>query len=149
MPTKPTHLSMGDVVGVIAPASAPADPKNIDRSLTRLEELGFKPKPARNLRKRWGFLAGSDRERAGDLMKMFADREVKAIFCLRGGYGTARLLPLLDYDLIRSHPKILIGYSQIQKAPCGFRGAKPITVPCIRTFGLIGLFKEGQDGCCA
>jgi muramoyltetrapeptide carboxypeptidase len=118
MPTKPTHLSMGDVVGVIAPASAPADPKNIDRSLTRLEELGFKPKPARNLRKRWGFLAGSDRERAGDLMKMFADREVKAIFCLRGGYGTARLLPLLDYDLIRSHPKILIGYSDITSVHC-------------------------------
>jgi muramoyltetrapeptide carboxypeptidase len=51
-------------------------------------------------------------------MKMFADREVKAIFCLRGGYGTARLLPLLDYDLIRSHPKILIGYSDITSVHC-------------------------------
>ena len=118
MPTKPTHLSSGDVIGVVAPASAPADPKDIDRSLARLEDLGFKPRPAPNLRKRWGFLAGSDRDRAGDLMRMFTDRHVKAIFCLRGGYGAGRLLPLLDYDLIRSHPKILIGYSDITSLHC-------------------------------
>jgi len=118
MPTKPTHLDAGDIIGVIAPASAPANPKNIERSLARLEELGFRAKPAPNLRKRWGFLAGSDRDRAGDLMKMFADRNVKAIFCLRGGYGTARLLPRLDYDFIRSHPKILIGYSDITSLHC-------------------------------
>src|SRR5436190_4818752 len=113
MLVKPGRLSLGDTIGVVAPASAPADPKNIDRGLARLEELGFKPKPAPHLRKRRGFLAGSDRERAGDLMKMFSDRKVKAILCLRGGYGTGRLLSLLDYALIRSHPKILVGYSDI------------------------------------
>ena len=118
IPLKPERLNPGDIIGVIAPASAPADPKNIERGLSRLEELGFKPKPAPNLRKRWGFLAGSDRDRAGDLMKMFADRSVKAIFCLRGGYGTARLLPLLDYGLIRSTPKILLGYSDITSLHC-------------------------------
>jgi len=118
MPFKPARLNPGEIIGVIAPASAPADPKNIERGLSRLQELGFKPKPAPNLLKRWGFLAGSDRDRAGDLMKMFADRTVKAILCLRGGYGTARLLPLLDYDLIRSHPKILIGYSDITSLHC-------------------------------
>jgi muramoyltetrapeptide carboxypeptidase len=115
---KPPHLSYGDTIGVVAPASATADPKNIERALDRLEQLGFKPKPAPNLRKRWGFLAGPDRDRAGDLMRMFADAKVKAIFCLRGGYGTARLLPLLDYDLIRAHPKILIGYSDITSLHC-------------------------------
>jgi muramoyltetrapeptide carboxypeptidase len=118
MPFKPERLNPGEIIGVIAPASAPANPKNIERGLARLEELGFKPKPAPNLLKRWGFLAGSDRDRAGDLMKMFSDRRVKAIFCLRGGYGTARLLPLLDYDRIRSHPKILIGYSDITSLHC-------------------------------
>lgn len=118
MPIKPQRLVPGDTIGVIAPASAPADPSNIDRALSRLEDLGFKPKPARNLRKRWGFLAGSDRDRAADLMSMFADPKVKAIFCLRGGYGTARLLPLLDYELIRTHPKILIGYSDITSLHC-------------------------------
>jgi muramoyltetrapeptide carboxypeptidase len=118
MPIKPEHLNLGDTIGIVAPASAPADPKNIERALAKLQELGFKPKPAPNLRKRWGFLAGSDRERAGDLMEMFIDPKVKAIFCLRGGYGTARLLALLDYALIRSHPKILMGYSDITSLHC-------------------------------
>ena len=118
MPIKPPRLAYGDTIGVIAPASAPADQNNIERALGKLEHFGFKPKPAPNLRKRWGFLAGSDRDRAGDLMRMFADPKVKAIFCLRGGYGTARLLPLLDYDLIRAHPKILIGYSDITSLHC-------------------------------
>ena len=58
MPTKPRRLSFGDTIGVIAPASAPPDPKAIDRSLAVLEQLGFKPKLAPNVRKRWGFLAG-------------------------------------------------------------------------------------------
>jgi muramoyltetrapeptide carboxypeptidase len=120
MPTKPDRLNSGDTVGIVAPASAPADPKNIDRSIAVLERLGFKPKLAPNVRQRWGFLAGSDRDRAGDLMKMFADRKVKAIFCVRGGYGTARLLPLLDYRTIRANPKILIGYSDITSLHCAF-----------------------------
>ena len=120
MPIKPPRLNYGDTVGIIAPASAPPDPKAIDRSIEVLERLGFKPKLARNARKRWGFLAGSDRERAGDLMKMFLDRKVNAIICVRGGYGTARLLPLLDYDQIRANPKILVGYSDITSLHCAF-----------------------------
>src|SRR5205085_109159 len=64
------------------------------------------------------FLAGSDRERAGDLMQMFGNPEVKAIVCLRGGYGTARLLDLLDYNLIRANPKIFVGYSDITSLHC-------------------------------
>ena len=120
MPTKPDRLNYGDTIGIVAPASAPPDPKNIDRSVAVLERLGFKPKLAPNVRKRWGFLAGSDRDRAGDLMKMFADRKVKAIICVRGGYGTARLLPLLDYRTIRANPKIFIGYSDITSLHCAF-----------------------------
>jgi muramoyltetrapeptide carboxypeptidase len=117
---KPQRLNYGDTVGIIAPASAPPDPKNIDRSVAVLERLGFRPKLAANVRKRWGFLAGSDRERAGDLMKMFTDRKVKAVICVRGGYGTSRLLPLLDYRAIRAHPKILVGYSDITSLHCAF-----------------------------
>jgi len=120
MPTKPDRLHYGDTIGIIAPASAPPDPQNIDRSVAALERLGFKPKLAPNVRQRWGFLAGSDRDRAGDLMKMFADRKVKAILCVRGGYGTARLLPLLDYRVIRANPKIFIGYSDITSLHCAF-----------------------------
>ena len=120
MPIKPQRLNYGDTIGIIAPASAPPDPKNIERSVAVLERLGFKPKLAPNVRKRWGFLAGNDRERASDLMKMFTDRKVKAIICLRGGYGTSRLLPLLDYSAIRANPKIFVGYSDITSLHCAF-----------------------------
>jgi muramoyltetrapeptide carboxypeptidase len=118
MPTKPNCLNYGDTIGILAPASAPPDPKSIDRSVAVLESLGFKTKLAPNVRQRWGFLAGSDRDRASDLMGMFANHKVKAIVCVRGGYGASRLLPLLDYATIRAHPKILIGYSDITSLHC-------------------------------
>ncbi|HEX5220810.1 MAG TPA: LD-carboxypeptidase, partial [Verrucomicrobiae bacterium] len=92
---RPRHLSPGDTLGIVAPASAPPDPAAIDRGVAALEKLGYRVKLASNVRKRLGFLAGTDQERAEDLMEMFADREVKAILCVRGGYGTPRLLPLL------------------------------------------------------
>jgi len=118
MLTRPKRLEPGDTIGIVAPASAPPDPKNLDRAVPVLQKSGFRVKLAPNVRRRWGFLAGSDRERAGDLMRMFTDRRVKAIVCLRGGYGTARLLPLLDYQAIRSNPKILVGYSDITSLHC-------------------------------
>jgi muramoyltetrapeptide carboxypeptidase len=118
MPTKPARLKNGDTLGVVAPASAPANPKNIDLALAALERLGFKARPATNLRKRWGFLAGTDRERADDLMEAFGDNTINGIICLRGGYGTARLLPLLDYETIQLNPKIFIGYSDITSLHC-------------------------------
>jgi muramoyltetrapeptide carboxypeptidase len=120
MPILPERLNCGDTVGIIAPASAPPDPKNIDCSVAALEQLGFKPKLAPQVRRRWGFLAGSDRDRAADLMKMFCDRKVKAIICVRGGYGSARLLPRLDYQAIRANPKIFVGYSDITSLHCAF-----------------------------
>src|SRR6266705_4224797 len=120
MPIKPPRLSQGDTIGIVAPASAPIDPKAIDRSVKVLQRLGFKVRLGRHLRKRRGFLAGSDDERVGDLMSMFRDHEVKAILCVRGGYGTARLLPLLDYKAIRANPKIFIGYSDITSLHCAF-----------------------------
>jgi len=120
MPVKPERLQHGETVALLAPASAPPGPGLIDRSVAALEKLGFKVKLSRHVRKRRGFLAGTDRERADDLMQMFADRKVKAIFCVRGGYGTARLLPLLDYRVIRQNPKIFVGYSDITSLHCAF-----------------------------
>jgi muramoyltetrapeptide carboxypeptidase len=119
-PLKPRRLNPGDTIGIIVPASAPPKPAAIDRSVEVLESLSFKVKLAPNVRKRWGFLAGSDRDRASDLMKMFSDRRVSAIICVRGGYGTARLLPLLDYQVIRANPKIFVGYSDITSLHCAF-----------------------------
>jgi muramoyltetrapeptide carboxypeptidase len=115
---KPERLRFGDTVGIVAPASAPPDPETIDRSVAALQKPGFRVQLAQHARKRFGFLAGSDRERAGDLMRMFADPKVKAILCVRGGYGTARLLQLLDYQTIRQNPKILVGHSDITSLHC-------------------------------
>lgn len=119
-PLRPRHLSPGDTIGIIAPASAPPDPRKVDRAVAVLEQLGFKTRLAPNVHKRLGFLAGTDRERAADLMRMFTDRRVAAVICVRGGYGTARLLPLLDYRVIRAHAKILVGYSDITSLHCAF-----------------------------
>jgi muramoyltetrapeptide carboxypeptidase len=115
---KPERLRVGDTVAIVAPASAPPDPQNIDRSVAAIETLGFKPRLAPNVRKRKGFLAGTDRERAADLVKMFTAPDVRAILCLRGGYGTSRLIPLLDFAVLRRNPKILIGYSDITSLHC-------------------------------
>jgi muramoyltetrapeptide carboxypeptidase len=110
---KPARLNLGDTIGIIAPASAPPDPKAVDRAAEAIERFGFKPRLGRHVRLRLGFLAGGDRERATDVMQMFVDKKVKAIICLRGGYGCSRILDRLDYDLIRANPKILAGYSDI------------------------------------
>jgi muramoyltetrapeptide carboxypeptidase len=115
---KPPRLSFGDIVAIVAPASAPPDPAAIDRSVVALERLGFVPRLGANVRGRNGFLAGSDAERVADLMGAFGDPAVKAIICLRGGYGTARLLPQLDYSSIRQNAKVLIGYSDITTLHC-------------------------------
>ena len=115
---KPRRISPGDIVGIIAPASAPPDPKAVDQAAEALERFGFRTKLAKNVRARLGFLAGSDRDRAADIMQMFMDKKVKAIICLRGGYGSARLLDRLDFDVIRRNPKILSGYSDITTLHC-------------------------------
>ena len=118
---KPRRLRLGDTIGIIAPASASANPDGYARSAAALEQLGFKPKLSPNVRQRWGFLAGTDAERAADLMSMFTDDEVKGIICLRGGYGSARILPLLDFAVIRRHPKVFVGYSDITSLHCALR----------------------------
>ena len=117
---RPRHLAPGDTLGIVAPASAPPDPAAIDRGVGALEKLGYRVKLAPNVHQRLGFLAGTDQERADDLMGMFTDPEVRGILCVRGGYGTPRLLPLLDYKAIRKNPKIFVGYSDITALHCAF-----------------------------
>lgn len=110
---RPVPLRPGDTVGIVAPASPPRIPEMVDRALAAVERLGYRGRLGRHVRNRHGFLAGSDEERAEDLMRMFLDDEVRAIFCLRGGYGSGRLLHLLDYKCIQNHPKIFVGYSDL------------------------------------
>ena len=109
----PPRLATGDAIGLVAPASPPEKPEIIDEVVGRFAALGFKIKPGKNLRNRDGYLAGSDEQRAADINTFFADPKVKAIFALRGGYGSCRILPLLDYKTIRANPKPFVGYSDI------------------------------------
>lgn len=110
---KPKRLKSGDTIGLIAPASNVWQDEDIYFATDILKSFGFKVKHSKNLFKRYGYLAGQDKERADDVNAMFADKIVDGIFCIRGGYGTTRMLPYVDYDLVKKNPKALIGYSDI------------------------------------
>ncbi|MCD6385352.1 LD-carboxypeptidase [Candidatus Sumerlaeota bacterium] len=110
---KPQRLKKGDTIGVVVPASPPSEEQVFDKSQQVLEGLGYRVIFGSHCRRRWGFLAGSDDERLADLEEMFANPEVQAVFCLRGGWGTARLLRALDFDIIRHNPKVFVGFSDI------------------------------------
>jgi len=109
---KPKRLAKGDTVGVIAPASG-LSAEDFDKALQNLADLGFKTKVGKHARRKTGFLAGTDKERLEDLHWAFSDKEIDAVWCVRGGYGISRLLPAVDYNLIKKNPKIFIGYSDV------------------------------------
>jgi muramoyltetrapeptide carboxypeptidase len=109
---KPKRLSAGDTIGLIAPAGY-ADDDEYNEAVQNIESLGFKVKPGKNVRQRYLYLAGTEKQRVDDIHWAFGDKEIKAVWCLRGGYGITRLLPDLDFALIRKNPKIIIGYSDI------------------------------------
>lgn len=109
---KPRSLSKGDTIAVIAP-SGYVDYDRIMRAKNYFENKGYKIKLGENLFKTERYLAGSDEERVSDLHKAFLDNEVNAVLCARGGYGAIRLIKLIDFDMIRNHPKIFCGYSDI------------------------------------
>lgn len=109
---RPKKLKQGDLVGVVAPAG-PVDPEQLEAGLGVIRGMGFQPVPGRFVTDRKHFLAGEDADRADDLMVMFQNPEIKAIFCARGGYGVNRILPLLDPKIIRKNPKVVVGSSDI------------------------------------
>ncbi|WP_295799816.1 LD-carboxypeptidase [uncultured Microbulbifer sp.] len=110
---RPKRLEKGMTVGLVTPASNVWEDEDIHFAKDVVKSLGFRVKEGQNLYQRTQYLAGPDAARAQDFNAMFADPEVDAVFCLRGGYGTPRILPLLDYDNIRRNPKVLLGYSDI------------------------------------
>lgn len=109
---RPTRLMKQDTVGIIAPAS-PVEQAELERALPFLESLGLRWTFGNSLFAQHGYLAGSDEERLADVHAMFENPQVKAIFCARGGYGSARFADQLDMELIRRNPKIFWGFSDI------------------------------------
>lgn len=114
----PKAIKKGDLVGLISPSSATADRMQFTFAKEALEALGFEVKLGENLENRYGYLAGTDRERAEDLNRMFSDTAVKAVICIRGGSGASRILDLIDYTSIAQNPKPILGYSDITALHC-------------------------------
>lgn len=110
---KPRRLQKGDLIGLVAPASPPSAEEKIESGVRYLEQLGYRVKLAAHVRGGRGYLAGTDEDRAADFNGMVRDKAVKAIFALRGGYGTPRILRMIDYRTLRANPKIIVGYSDI------------------------------------
>lgn len=109
---RPPRLKPGDTIGIVAPAG-PFDPDKFMKGKTVLESMGFQTFFNEDIFQKHGFLAGSDIQRADQVNRMFADPTVQAIVCARGGYGSMRILSFLDFETIRTHPKIFLGFSDI------------------------------------
>lgn len=121
----PRPLQPGDTVALTAPSS-PVPAPNLEAAVKSVELLGLHPLVMPSCREHHGYMAGTDAQRAADLNEAFSRTDIAGIFCLRGGFGAMRLLPLLDFDMIRQNPKPLIGYSDITalhtavNKQCGF-----------------------------
>jgi muramoyltetrapeptide carboxypeptidase len=122
---KPPALRKGDLIGVVAPAGA-VKVDDLNAGINRLEELGYRTLIGRSLYRSARYLAGPDADRAADVMAMFENPEVRAVVAARGGYGTSRVIPLLDPKIIERSPKIFVGSSDVTlllhflRTACGF-----------------------------
>jgi muramoyltetrapeptide carboxypeptidase len=126
-PIKPPRLRPGDTVGIIEPASASDDAFDVQLVEEMIRAMGLVPKRWAKVKTRFGYFSGPDADRAAEINAMFADKDVRGIFCVRGGWGAARTLPMLDYGVIRANPKMLIGYSDITALHMGVQARTGLT----------------------
>ncbi len=103
-------LQPGDYIGIVTPSS-PMFPGRLENGIKFIEQLGLKAKVGKHIHDSDRFLAGTDKDRAADMMQFFLDDDVKVIMASGGGYGSQRLLPYLDFDVIAENPKPVIGFS--------------------------------------
>lgn len=110
---RPPRLRPGDTVGLISPSTPVTDPDLLQKAARTIEYFGWRAKWGRGVGRKSGYFGSSVEERVDDLHAMFADPSVKAVFAIRGGYGSSQMLDKIDYELIRRNPKIFAGYSDI------------------------------------
>lgn len=135
----PKPLHPGDTIAVIGVSGCVHDDNRealVRESMRKLEALGFRVRLDDTAFAQWGYLSGTDEERAGAMNRAFADDTVDGVWCVKGGYGCIRLLDLIDWDMIAAHPKAFIGYSDITTLHtvlherchlCTFHGPMPKT----------------------
>lgn len=144
----PRRVGPGARIGVVAPSS-PIRYEKLEAGVAALQGLGFKVEVAPHVYDRWGYLAGLDHARAADLTEMFRNDDIDAIICARGGYGAARMVEMVDWSVVRDHPKVFVGYSDITilhlaaekfadlatfHGPMVTTFASPIGNACLRSF---------------
>ncbi|MEJ5287419.1 MAG: Muramoyltetrapeptide carboxypeptidase [Candidatus Kapaibacterium sp.] len=110
---KPKALKTNDTVGIVAPGTAVPSPDDLFRANEIIFKLGLRAKFGKSISKGTNYRTRTVQERLDDLMEMFLDSDVRAIFCIRGGYGSGQLLDKIDYSIVRNNPKIFLGYSDI------------------------------------
>ncbi len=110
---KPFALKRGDSVAITSPAGAIWDQQQVETFSNILKGFGFKIVFGKTLTEKFGYFAGTDELRANELNNFFGDASIKGIFCMKGGWGCARLLDKIDYDLIKKNPKVFVGFSDI------------------------------------
>jgi len=108
----PSKLAPGDTIGIIAPA-AHFDKVRFQKGVEVLESMGFRVNIPDDVFAQSGYFAGTDKQRADILNYLFENDSIKAIACARGGFGSIKILPFLDLDIIRNHPKIFVGFSDV------------------------------------
>ncbi|MFJ8087586.1 LD-carboxypeptidase [Lysinibacillus sp. NPDC095746] len=111
------HLQKGDTVGLVA-LSSQAQPEKLGDAIAFLEELGLNYIIGNTIQAKHDYLAGNDEERLADFHEMVRNPEVKAIFCVKGGYGSARIAEKIDYGLLEENPKIFWGFSDLTYLHC-------------------------------
>lgn len=110
---KPKALKKGEMVGICAPAGCVSDPGEVREFTDVLKDLGFKVRIGKNVGSRYGYFSAADEARAAEFMDLVKDPEVKGIFFVRGGWGCARILPFIDFEVIKANPKVIMGFSDI------------------------------------
>lgn len=106
---KPSALRKGDRVSLISPASRPYSPSLLRRSISVIESMELIPVVGAHALDIHGYMAGSDESRLEDLNHAIRDPDIRGIFVLEGGYGSLRLLPGVDYERLKSDPKVIVG----------------------------------------
>ncbi len=110
---KPSALKAGDTVAISSPAGAVWDENQIEIFANILKGIGFKVVLGKTLKEKFGYFSGTDEFRANEINELFANKSIKGIFCMKGGWGCARILDKIDYNIIQKNPKVLIGFSDI------------------------------------
>lgn len=108
----PERLRQGDLIGLVTPG-APVTDQQVRETVEKLEGLGLRTTYGDTVLAEYGYFAGRDESRAGEVMELFTRKDIDGIWCVRGGYGSIRILDYLDYETIGQNPKVFIGYSDV------------------------------------